>query len=147
MLAVWKNIVGYDALAICLRESNQRHWLRRLFIENRAQFRFRNDLFKHRELSAVEMFFLLIGVEMSQVQWPDTNLRDLKWIEDIHGDRIRALIRQMAANSAAKSLKSLADVNWLAVVVVKSINAPRAPSDFVSLIVQALEEGFYLLTN
>lgn len=147
MFAVWKNIVWYDALTVCLRKFNHRHWTRRFFIENRAQLGFRNDLFKHGKLGAVEMLFLLLVVEMPQIQRPNANLRDFKWIEDIHGDGIRALICQVAANPAAQSLESLSDVNRLAVVIVKRINAPCAPSNFISVIVQAFEEGFYLLAN
>ena len=144
---MWKNVVGDDALAVCLRKLNQRHWTRRLFIQNRAQLGFRNDLLEHGELGAAEMIFLLSGIEMSQIERPDTNLRDFKWVEDIHGNRIRALICQVPANSAAKSLKSLADVNRLAVVVVKGINTPLASSDFISIIVQAFKESLYLLAN
>ena len=80
MFAVWKNIAGYDALAVCLGKLNQWHWTRRLFVEDRAQLGFRNDLFKHGELGAVEMIFLLLVVEMPQIQRPDTNLRDFKWM-------------------------------------------------------------------
>ena len=147
MLAMWKDVIGNDALAVCLRKLNQRHWTWRLFIQNRAQLGFRNNLFKHGELGAVEMIFLFSVIEVSQIQRPDANLRDFKRIENVHGNRIRALIRQMTTDSAAKSFKSLADVNRLAVVVVKGIDTPLAPSDFISIIVQAFKEGLYLLAN
>ena len=93
------------------------------------------------------MLFLLLGIEMSQIERPNANLRDFKWIKDIHGNCIRALIRQVAANSAAKSLKSLADVNRLAVVIVKGINTPLTPSDFISIIVHAFKESLYFPAN
>ena len=73
MFPMRENIVGDDALAVCLRKLNQRHWTRRLFIQNRAQLGFSNNLLKNGELGAVEMIFLLFGIEMFQIKRPDAD--------------------------------------------------------------------------
>jgi len=142
-----KNITGYDAFTIRLRESNQSHWTWRFFIKHCTQCGCRNYLFKHSELSPVKILFLLLGAKMAQFKRPDAYLGDFKRIKDIHGNSIRSLICQVTANSAAKPLKSLTNVNRFAVVVVKGINTPLAPADFVSFVVRTLEESLYLLAN
>jgi hypothetical protein len=77
---------------------------------------------------------------MAQVQWPDANFRDLERVEHVHGYGIRPLIRQVTANSAAKTFKSLTDIYGFAVVVVKGIDAPLATANSVTTIVVAVEE-------
>ena len=64
MFAVRENIIGNDAPAIGLRKLHRWHRSRRFFVEHRSQLGFGNDLLKNRELGAVEMLSLLIGVQM-----------------------------------------------------------------------------------
>ena len=53
----------------------------------------------------------------------------------------------MTTYSAAQPFKCLADINWLAIVIVKSINAPSAATNLLPGIVEALEKCFYLFAN
>ena len=147
MFAVWKNVIGNDALSVALRKVHSRDRSWRLFVEHRAQFGFSNDLLKDGELGAVEVFSLLVRAQMRQVQGPDTNFRDLERVENIHGHGIRPLIGQMASNPAAQPFKRLTDVNRFAIVVVEGIDAPLASTDSMSLIVAAVEERFDLAAN
>ena len=140
MLPMRKNIIGDDALTIALREFHCGCLSWRFFVEHSAQFRLRNYLFKDGEFSAIKMLLLLLGVEMSQVKRPDTNLRDLERIEHVHGYRICPLVREVAANPAAKTFERLADINGFAVIIIKSIDAPLAPADAVAGIIVAVEE-------
>ena len=93
------------------------------------------------------MLLLLLSIEMTQVQWPDANFRDLERVEYVHGYGIRPLIRQVTANSAAKTFKGLTDINGFAIVVVKGIDAPLATTNSMATIVVAVEERLYLPAN
>jgi len=77
---------------------------------------------------------------MTQIQWPDTNFRYLEGIKHVHSYSIRSLIRQVAANSTAKTFKSLTNINRFAVVIIKSIDAPLAAANSVPIIIKAVEE-------
>jgi hypothetical protein len=50
------------------------------------------------------------------------------------------LIRQVTANSAAKTFKGLTDIYGFAVVVVKGIDTPLATANSVTTVVVAVEE-------
>ena len=86
------------------------------------------------------MLFLFLCIEMGQVEWPDTNFRDFKRVKHVHGYGICPLIRQVAANSAAKTFKSLTDINGFAIVIIKGINAPLAAANSVAFIIMAVKE-------
>lgn len=140
MLPMRENIIGDDTLPVALREFHRWCWPWRLFIEHRTQLGLCNYFFKDREFSPVKLFFLLFRIEMTQIQWPDANLRDFKRVEHVHGYGIRSLIGQVTANSAAKTFKGLTDIYGLAVVVVKGIDAPLATTNSVTTIVKTVEE-------
>lgn len=84
---------------------------------------------------------------MPQVQRPDTNLGDLERVEDVHGHRVRALVGEVAANSAAQSLERLPHVDGFAVVVVEGINTPLAIANVLPCPVDALKERLNLPAN
>lgn len=147
MLAVRENVVGNDAPTIASGKFYQRQRAGRLFVEHSAEPGLGNHFFKHGEFCAIKLVPLLGGTHALQVERPDANLRNFKGVENVHRHRVRPLIGQMTTNPAAQTLKSLADVDGLAVVIVKGIYAPRSPADFISVIVEAFKEGFDLLAD
>lgn len=147
MLAMRVNALGDDALGVKFRQLDLFRFYWRLFVEHSAKFGFLDNLLEQGELSPVEVLALLCLAQLRQVQRPNPNLCDFEWIKHIHCDSIGALVGEVASDSAAKPFVGLADINGLAVVVVERVHTALAASDGAALIVAALEESGYLLSD
>jgi len=101
---------------------------------------------KHSKLSTVEVVPpLLLRYHARNIERPNTNFADLEWVKDVHCDRVGALIREMASNSAAQSLVCLADIDWFSVVIEERVDTPLVAADFLPIIRERLEKSVYLL--
>ena len=92
MLPLRIDVFRNDSSAVTRRQLN---WLRlkgRLLIEYRPKFGFGNNLLKQRVLCAIEVGSFFCFRHVRQIQWPDTNLGDLKRVENIHRHRVSSLI-------------------------------------------------------
>jgi hypothetical protein len=53
----------------------------------------------------------------------------------------------MPSDSSAQPLKSLSNVNWFTIVIVKSVDTPLAVADFLFPFIKTGKEGTNLLAN
>src|ERR1017187_8796773 len=81
---------------------------------------------KNGKFKPVEMRFRLRRQSWKRLilrQWPYLNLIDLEWVEHFHCNRVRTLIRKMAANPGPQSLVCLPNIDGFPVVVEEGVHA------------------------
>ena len=84
---------------------------------------------------------------MPKVEGPDANFCHLKWVEDVHGNGVRALVGKVPTYPCAETLEGLTDVDRLAIVIVKRIDAVLGTPDALTISVRLPQEGLNLAAD
>jgi hypothetical protein len=122
-------------------------WAGRFFVENGSELGFGDDFLENGEFCPVEIVPALCLGHGGDIEGPNADFCNLEQIEDVHGNRVGALVVEVSSDPAAEPFIGLANVDWFSVVIEECVNAPLVTADSATIFAQAPEEGVDLLVD